>query len=161
MTNQELIDMWEIMGAVRHLPCTAKFGYKLAVNRKLIEPHVDSLNELGNAAPEYIQYEEARVELARVYADRTEDDQPKTIQNVEGVHYLIQDREDEWNEALAALREEHADAIEARKAQKDEVADLLKSDAEDFQFTVIQLDEFPDGITSAHIECLMPLVAGE
>lgn len=159
MTNQELIDLWDALGAVRHLNCSPKFGYALARNRQMVKPLVDAIQEAGETPKDFIAFEQRRVELAREFADRDDADNPILIRAPTGEHFQIKERAEEFTKALEALREECKEAIDGREQQREEVEALMKADAEDVAFTPIPLADFPaQGVTSAQIECLMPMI---
>lgn len=157
MNNQELIDLDEALSVVRHLKCNQSFGFALARNNKKLAPVVAVIRAAGELRPEYEAYEKARVESAREHAEKDADGNPELMYGPTGQHYRIEDDE-AWDAALEQLRAEHADAIAHRDAQKIEVEALMKAEAEKIEWVMIPHADFPEGITSAQMECLLPMI---
>jgi len=105
-------------------PLAPKFNYAFNINADRVEPFADAYAKAIEDDEAYGAYKEAADKFAREVASVDED---------QGVGVPIPpDKVEEFNEGLAAIREEHAEAVEAREAfnNETETIDLYMVDIE-------------------------------
>jgi len=113
----------EMYGAMMDLernndPLSQKFAYALAYNMDAIEVHVKSFNRHARTDKPYLEYENARVELAKEYAIKDRNNEPVMKRGV----YDMKDQF-AFEQALEVLREKHP-AYQKREDQLDETVEV-------------------------------------
>lgn len=131
-----------------------KFAYAIIKTKQNITPIVDSLMKLQMPPKEYVAYDRKRVEMCIEYAEKDENNKPKTSGN----NYIIaEDRKAEFDEKMTAHNVENA---EVQKAFLKQIGDYNEKLNEDVEVNIhkIPLSQFPPDMTSEELERFLPLV---
>lgn len=152
VTRRELAELWKLIEHHRQIKYTVKVSYFMAKNRKRIQPEIEALEEAIEPTEAFKQYDKARSNLAKFYADKDTNDRP-IIQNS---NYVIKAQLNEFNTELEVLKTTHKDTITKRKQQIEDYNKLLDEEVE-FDGYSINLEELPKEIEPIFIECLMDM----
>lgn len=142
MTNKDILVLNKVLKGNINLP-GVKWKYFCSINRRMIAPIADSLDKTIEFSYDYRQYDKAREELCIKYCKRDEKDKPVIVNDV---YQFNEDNRHKFDSAVMALNEEpeHKAAIEARKKQEEEYANLLDCEAANVPVLhVIKLEDIP------------------
>jgi len=157
MTNQELVDLQVAMLAIGDAPADPEFCFALANNVKALQPFYDKLMKSGKTSPEYREYEGKRLALCAEFAAKDADGRPKTDENKNFV--IPQESKAGFEERLEAVKEEHKDAIDGFKKQKEETAARMEEEADGLpKLMRVPLAIFPKMITPNRMRFLLPII---
>jgi len=133
----------------------SKFNYALAKNKKTLQATVEALQETVNKrAPEFIQFDAARVELCHKYAVKDEKGQPVVD---EKNNFKIDDQVT-FDTELVALKEKYQKAIDEELDRQNKLKDLINMMTE-VDIHKIKLSDIGNEPTvPSHIEYLMPMI---
>lgn len=147
MNKNDLLNLWAVLTDLKAVKANVKFSYAVARNRHLLETEVKSVQEAISPAQEFLIFEQARIALAKDYADKDDSGNPKIVRN----SFVVTEKLSEFNEKMAALREKHTDAIAAQTAREGDINKLLE---EEFVFEPhkIDFDILPEEISPEVIE---------
>lgn len=150
----DLLQLWYILEGMKHQKQAVKFSYFVAKNKLLIKAEIDALNEVQEVPETFQLYDRKRAELAAEMADKL----PETGEaKTENGQYIITEKKEEFDEALAKLKETYAEVIEQRKAQIEAFKELLDEEVE-FKGHKIKFGDIPGTIEPTVMEVL--LIAG-
>lgn len=158
-------DVFQIYNTLKSLDdakfdANIKFKYAIARNKKILQPIVESLQEIIQPSEELKKFEPERVELCRKYADKDEEGSPKFIED----RFIIIENREEFNKELEELREKYKEEMDKQEEKNKEFIELLKEDCkEEINFFKIDLTYFPDIelLTTGMIENLLPIIKEE
>ena len=148
----EIVEAYHAIKAHAQERQGVRWAYGMTRNLKRMEPIVQSVAEAEKATPEFLEYEKARVELAKEHADKDEKGRPIT----NGQSFQIADQE-AFSEALMALQEEHKPALEARQKQVEEVQGLLGEDVE-YEPFLVSIDDAVGDVSGNLMEAIFFLI---
>jgi hypothetical protein len=146
MKRSELFDLYNKLQGLKHLSGNKAFSYALIKNIKGIESEINKLNDIIKPTKNFLQFEEARIDVCKSHTIKDENDEP--IQS--GEEYQIDDME-AFNLALEPLKEKYKTELTERQQQIDEYNSMLDIEIE-FDFIKIGPDELPDAITPNELE---------
>jgi len=150
LKKRDLLRLNNAIAAIEGRSYSRKFGYFIAKTKLEIKDEVLIMQEFKAPSESFKAYDTKRSELARDHADRNSDGSPK-IQNQE---FLITVKMDQFQEALANLKEEYKEVIEEREQQIKEFEEILDEETK-FDGTKIDLKDIPDDIEPVVIEVLL------
>lgn len=157
-TNREVITMWNTINHLQDMGLMgAKYKYWLSINKKNIETVKSSIEEISKEMPPvegFKAFSDHRIQLC------------KEIELIEGQKILHKeilpngnetykiDNNEKFEEQLAPLKEEYADAIEANSKREKEINDLLDQEVEVKMF-VLNVDNLPDEVPEFAVDVLI------
>jgi len=156
MKKSELEAMAIAMAQVANMTASPKFAYAIAKNRTKIQ---DEINALAEARKPLDEVDKKRLELCRELCDKDEHGKPITeSEEIPGgkrtVFKGIAGNE-EFDKRLEKIREPYNDKLE-------ELEKLTNEECEKkYDFHMIPLDLFPDKITPALMQALLPMIKDE
>lgn len=109
-----------------------KLAYALKLSLDGLRPELDAIQAAQKPAKAFAAFEEERGQLAAEYAEKGEGGEAKVRAMPEGgsVYVMDREREAEFNQKFAELRETHKEAIDAENARRDGFADFLRGEVE-------------------------------
>lgn len=136
MLKSQLVSLLVTIEQIEHGQYGIKFSYGIARNKEKIKPEVENLKKL---------YNDKKIALLEEYADKDADGKPIIVKTEnEMVEYQI-------NEPNRTPLHEAINKITL------EYFDILAEDV-DLDLYRIKIDYFPDNLTPAQMECLLPIV---
>ncbi len=150
--RRELVELWQLIEHHRKIKHSVKVSYFMAKNRKRIQPEIEALEEAIEPSKDFKQYDTARANLAKYYADKDNNDRPI----IHNSSYVITTQLDEFNKELEVLKESHKDTISKREKQLKDYNEFLDEEIE-FDGYQINLEDLPKEIEPVFIECLMDM----
>ena len=136
-----------------------KLAYGIVRNKKLLETCIEALNTAKVLPDKYIEYEELRIKMCADFAEKDERGEPKTkfVPKQGNVFDITEEKMEEFEEKMKALRVEWKEAHEEKDKHEEEILSLLEEEVE-FDFYQIDIDFFPEEMSPADMEILMPLI---
>jgi len=151
MIKNELFTLTNVFDQIKNVASNPKFAYAIAKNRKLVQSEVDAIKEAIAPAPEIKEYDQKRIAMCRDYCQMDADGQPVIAEQ----NFVIDpEKQEDFNKAIEALREEYSESLEAHK-DKLGLADQLLQEEVEIDFHKVLIDNFPDGLTQQQYELLM------
>lgn len=149
-------DVINLFIALSTLPATkgAKFSYAVAKNLSVLKDEVISLESGLKILDESKEYEKARLELLKSYAEKDENNNPVTKNN--GKEFVIVDQE-KFEKEFEDLKVEHASGYTVRQKQIDEYEEMLEEEATVDIFKV-KLANVPDDVTPAQMYSIFAII---
>lgn len=144
--NQRL----SLLGALKG----SKFSFTIAKNKEVIKPTVDKLNKMIKMSNRFMEFDKKRVEINEKYAERDEKGNP--IMKEERFT-IPNDKKEDFEKEIEALKTEYKDAVSERETQKKELEAFLKEEIT-LDFKTIPLSIIPEDINVDEMEILAPLV---
>lgn len=152
MTKRELLELYSGLHSVGDLSGT-RFSYNVAKNISILRPEAESLEKAKQPSPEYMEYDQERVELAKKYAVKM-DGQPVIVDE----QYQIADQ-DAFNKEWDKLKKKYKKALDDRKAQAEEFNAIIEEEVEPgIELWSVSIDDVPEGITAAQMSALLPMI---
>lgn len=151
MTKGDNISLYQNLTKLGKLS-GVKFAYAVAKNIAILKPELEALQKSLEAAPEYTEFEKARIALAESMAKKDENGKPVS----EDGKFVMEDDE-AFEKAFTALKEEHKDALEARKVQIEEQNELLKTEST-IVLHKVKLEDVPREITVEQMQSIAEIV---
>lgn len=132
----------------------AKFTFTITRNKQAIKPMVKKVNELATMSDSYKEFDLKRVEINNKYAEKDEAGKAK----MQDERFVIpEDKKEDFEKEIEALKEEYKEAIKEREEQKNNVEAYLKEETE-LELKPIPLSMIPDDINVDEMEIIEPLV---
>lgn len=133
-----------------------------AKNKKLVETHIEILNEIKKPSKEYETYQEARRDLAKKYAKKDDNGNPIVNRQQMGngqvfESYTIEnitDQNSDYNKAVRALDKKHDKEITEQKG-KDEQFELAMEQEADIQLKSLKYNLLPKGLSIVAAEAIL------
>ena len=151
MTKRELLNLYISLNKLGHLQ-GVKFAYGIAKNINILRPEVEAIQKAQDAAPEYIKFDQERIDLAQSMANKDEKGNPET----NGMSYAITLRED-FDREFKKLQDKYDEAIKDREKQMGEYEELLKEEVE-VKLYKIKLSELPEAITTEEVNKIFNII---
>lgn len=148
--------LYDAIVSVRGKSGSGKWSYGMAKNFRALTPEIESIREAFAPTKEFLAFERARVTLAEKLADKDENGRPIITPNQ--TYSLSPENAKKFEEELATLRTEHADAIAAREQQMEEMDSFMEEEIEVGLWTV-DADEIPDGLTPEEVDGIAVIIA--
>jgi hypothetical protein len=134
MTRAELLTLAAGIDALQQAqngsgPVTldCKMNYAVAKTKRLIAAEVEATREAIAPLPAFLAYEQDRIALCRDHADRDENGQPKTTElRGQVVFVMSPENRPAFDAAVASLRIEYAEAIEAQTKRQESIETFLR-----------------------------------
>jgi len=153
MKNGQIFRLANGIAKVGHLK-GIKFAYGITKNKKIIDREIEDIKESITPSPEFAEFEKARVELCKEYAEKDEKGEFK-VENNEYV--LPEDKKEEFEIRLKALREQHKEAIEGREKQNEDFEAFQKEESK-VEFYKIKLKDVPEDISAEEMQAIDELI---
>jgi vacuolar-type H+-ATPase subunit I/STV1 len=163
MTNREIAALWNVLNSSEVAGLKgAKFAFAVAKNMSAIKPTIDALETAQNKALECVkEYEESRIRLCMLYADKDESGEPKRFTDQDGgERFSITEQREEFDKSVEHLRGTYHGAIEEKKRLDKEFSELLDDEVE-VSIHTVKLSDVPDDITVGAMQGLAPMIAEE
>jgi hypothetical protein len=153
MKNKELFSLHQGLNQVTNLP-GLKFAYAVAKNLNLVISELKLIQKLRDPKLGYTEYDSKRIELAKQYADKNEDESPKQENN----NFIITgENRVKFDAEIALLQAEHQEAIDTHLKQLEEFTELLEEDCK-LEFHKVKLKELPNDLNAAQVTAIMPII---
>lgn len=153
MINRDLFGLRAGLQAVGNLR-GAKFVYAAAKNSRMIDNEIKALQKASQPDAAFMEFDKQRHKLCQEYALTGGDGKAK----VNGGNYAIDPaRQEEFDDKLADLREEHGTAIAAREKQQEEFEALLDEECE-LELHKVAQEHLPEDITAAQLTGILDMV---
>jgi hypothetical protein len=140
----------------------AKFSFAVVKNKAAVRPTIIALETAQNKALEGVRkYEEARINLCRVFADKDESGEPKTYMDPQrGQQFLITEQRAEFDDALEHLSGIYHEELEEKERFDQEFDELLDEEVK-VDIHMVKLSDVPDDITVGAMQGLAPMISEE
>lgn len=120
---------------------TVEFQFKLRLNRTLMKPYIETLEEVRKATASLLQsFETKKIEVIKRHCELNSDGEPVVQNNQYKIVDMIS-----FNKDLTQLTTEHREEAENYQKKLNELTDLLQKKIE-LPFEYILVDELPDEI---------------
>ena len=147
ITKRDLLNLYNGMCSLEGRQFSVKFSYFIAKNKVAIRDEITALDEARRVSNEFKLYDDERVELARKFADKSDDGSAKVHDN----SFIITKLLDGFQKNLSKLREKHTKAIEKREKQIEDFENLLNETAT-FEKFQVEFDDIPPTIEPSILE---------
>lgn len=136
-----------------------KLAYGIVRNKKLLETCIEALGAARELPETYKKFDEARLEMCRTYSEKEENGEPKTKFDPRqgNIFDIPEETKEEFETKMNELKEEYKEAHEEKEKHEEELKELLEEEVE-FDFYLIDIDFFPEEMSPADMEVLMPLI---
>ena len=161
MKNSELYELRAGLASVKGLR-GLKFAIMVAKNTKAVQAEIKVIEEQQQAArpvpsEEFLDYDRARVELGREYANKDDDGNVVVVDN----KFVLDKRQKEFDEAWKALRESNQEVVDEYEARVEEFRTefqaLLDTDS-DLVLSLISEGDLPQDMTGAQVQPLLLVI---
>jgi len=153
MKRSQLFQMLHAVNSLAQVKGTCRFAYSIAKNKKLLTDETELMRDTVKPTPELIKFDEGRVELCKIHADKDEKGEPKT----ENGNFVGLTKNSVFEKALNEYREKNKAILDAQKKREDDFNKLLEEEI-DFDFWEIKMSDIPDGVVGEQIEPLLPII---
>lgn len=152
MSNEEIVNLQQWLWEVSDNKGT-KFAYAVKRNRDKVDSYVKELKEkyLSESA-EFKVFNEKRNEVAKSFAEKDEDGNPKTRNG----NYVIADRK-AFDKEVKEFKKKYKDVIEKREKQITEF-DAVMKEMSTLLLYAISKDELPDDLTANQLDGIYSLI---
>ena len=157
MKKSKVVEMWNGIRSLEGRLLSVKFGYGCALNKKIMSPIVEALDECVKPDKDYETYEEARKKLLQNMSKKDEHNKPIEEKQENGSTIAVLEDYMEYQKALEELQEEHREAYDRQNDRLTARADMLK-DTIELDIHKIKLSEVPKIIEPYYISMLEPLL---
>jgi hypothetical protein len=148
MKRETTLILGQALRKLSELPASVKVHYAAKKNLKLIAAEEELIRECVKPEEAFLEYERARLDFCRQYAERHDDGKPVIV---DGNFQIRPDMRDEFNVVLEDLALTHADAIEHRQEQIEDARALLSEDCS-MEFATIPYRLIPDSLVLSAAE---------
>lgn len=107
LTRKDLLRLHNGISMMEGRQYSVKFSYFIAKNKVALRDEIVALEEARKASDGFKEYDGGRAKLAQEYSDKNEDGSAKIQDN----SFVITARVDEFQSALAELRDKYAEPI--------------------------------------------------
>lgn len=129
---------------------SVKFSYFIAKNKVALRDEMAAIEEARKAGDGFKEYDLQRAKLAQEYSDKNEDGSAKIHDN----SFVITSRLEDFQKALAEIREKYAEPIKEYEGQMADFNELLDGEV-DFEGAKIDFKDIPPSIEPAMLEVLI------
>lgn len=151
MLKSKLVELYSNLNKVKELK-GVKFAYGIIKNINLIKPEIEVLQKVMEPFADFIAYEKERIELAKKFAEKDKDGNPK----IEGNHFVLADIK-KFEKDFLKLQKQCEPAIEKRKEQEKEYEKLLKENIE-INLHKIKMADVPQDISPEQLEGIFAVI---
>jgi vacuolar-type H+-ATPase subunit I/STV1 len=151
LTNRDVIGLYNTLDGLNYRG--VKFAYTIARNLNSMKPIMNAMDRALKVAPEFTEYDKARVELAKTHADK---DAKTGKPVVDGNNFVIKDME-KFEAELKVLQEKYKEVIDARQKQLDDYA-VLQDEEVEIEVLSIPQSLLPAEITTKEMAVIFPIV---
>ena len=132
----------------------SKFSFTISKNKEVIKPIIDKLNKLIKQSDKFKEFDKKRVDINKKYAKLDEKGNPELLNEQ---YQILDDKKEDFNKEIDALKEEYKDTVKEREDQKKELEVFLKEEIT-LDFKTIPLSIIPEDINVDEMDILTPLV---
>ena len=151
--KSEVVALWNTIEQLGFTDAHIKFTYALAKNKKLIKNEVEAIKESIDPSEKFKEFENRRLDICKDMAKKDKDGKPIIINNTE---FDIKNT-DKFNSKIEDLKKEYQDDIDKETEKNKQAMEMLEEEI-DIDLTQVELDYFPERITTSQMEFLMFLV---
>jgi len=131
----------------------ARFTYKVARNKQLIEPVIKSLDGMIKPSDDYKEFADARQDLLKEFANKDENGDPivrtKWVGNQQRESFIIpgiNDKTNEFNVRMDKLKEENKKAIDEQDEKETKYDEHLETECDDFTPLYVDWNIVPENL---------------
>ena len=131
----------------------ARFTYKVARNKRLIEPVIKSLDEMVKPSDDHKKYTDARQKLLKEFAKKDENGDPtmqtRFIDGRQQESYVIPgigDDKSDFNVKMDKLKEEYEKVIDDQKEREEKYDEHLDEECDDFTPYMVDWNLIPENL---------------
>lgn len=128
--------------------------YALVKTKNFIKGEIEAITAMEALSPEIQEFENKRIELAKLYAKKDSNGDPILTNNS---YQIEKDKIEVFNSELLSLTEPYKIAIGKWDVSKKEVQEKLKEQVE-VEISVVSMDLFPNTIPMDIFEMLAPML---
>jgi len=150
MKKRDLLNLYNGLTQLEGRQFTVKFSYFVAKNKVMLRDEFAALDLVRKLAPEYIEYDTKRAELAHKMADKDEKGQAK----IENNNFVILERVDDFRKLLAQLKRTNAKVIEEQDKKNAGFEELLEDEFE-YAGPKIDLKDIPQAVEPSILEAFI------
>lgn len=158
MKNREIFALAQGITRVGHLK-GIKFAYGIVKNKKIIDAEIENLRELVKTNPTFDEFTKVRMELIKELAEKDEKGEIKAVTNDKGQTEAVipDDKKEEFEIRLQALREQHKEAIEEQEKKEADFEAFQKEESK-VEFYKIKLKDVPEDISAEEMQSIQELI---
>jgi hypothetical protein len=150
MKNNDILNLYDGLSKINLKG--VKFSYGVAKNIALLKTEVESLSKAQESSKEFVEYDNARIELAKKHAKKDDKGEPVVEKN----SYVIENQE-AFDKEFETLKKTHKKALDERENQIKDFNDLLEKET-DIQFHKIKLEDVPEDISTEQMTTIYDLI---
>lgn len=154
MTKNEIIALFKALNSTGNLR-GVRFAYAVNKNINLLKPEVEAIEKSLVSDEKFDKYDKERIELAKKYAVKEENGNPKTKvseQDPNQQEFVMEDLNG-FKNALRELQVTHKDAIEGREKYLEENVEIAF-----FPYRV-KLEDVPFDISTAQMSSIFAIIS--
>lgn len=144
MKNKDAVVLFRGLDRLSHLR-GVNFAYAVSRNLTALKSIMTAMDKALEATPEYMEFDKARVELAKKHAEKNE----KGESIIEGNGYVIRDMK-AFEKDFEKLKKDNKELVEAREKQIKEYNELLELECV-FTPYKIKMSKIPQEISGAEM----------
>ena len=150
MKRRDLLTLWDVLTNLERDSYPVKFSFFIVNVKLIVKKEIEALNRLRTPDLNYINYDKERVNLARKYCDKDENDQPIINNN----NYQITKNLKDFNNAISILTEKYKTVIEVFDSQIRKYSQALNEEYK-FDYGPFPLSVFPEVIEPNILEIFL------
>lgn len=153
MKNKDVLNLYEALLGLNLKG--AKFSYAIARNIAILKPEVESLYKSQEMTKDFKEYDEKRIELAKMHSKKDEIGNPMVENNA----YILNDK-DAFAKAFEDLKKSYEVPIIAREQQIKEFTELMDAESNSALYTLytFPVDIIPEEITTQQMTGIYNLI---
>ncbi len=152
MKRRVALDVWRYINDYNSEYLPKKFSYFLAKNKKALKNEIDALQEAVKTSPEWLEYEQKRIQILVKYAEKDNNGEP-IIRNNQYIlnRELIFEATQEINDLVS----EYKDVLDQREKEETELRKLLEEEVEIPGCAKIEVEFLPEKLKPEFVELLL------
>jgi hypothetical protein len=152
MKNKDLYTLSQGLESVGNL-VGVTFGYAVNKNKRIIKGEIEVLEESIKTSEGFSEFRKKQEEIVKKYAKK--DEKGEFI--IKNFNYDIIGNEQEIETAIAPLKEEYKEVIEARETQIKGYNELLEKES-GIKLYMVKKEDLPKDITAKQLEGIFDIV---
>jgi len=157
ISREKLFKMYDVFERLAMSKDNVRFHYLIIKNKRLIQPEIDSIREIGTPTKEYQEFDKKRMQTCNEYC--LKDDNGEVV--VKNNNFVIpEDVQDKFNGIIDELKEEYAETLSLAEKAKKEIDELLLEEIE-IPFVFIPMNVIPEKLAGYEVETLFDIIESE
>lgn len=158
MLKKEILILYQSLHNLGSLQ-GCRFAYGIAKNISILEKEAKIIQKTIEASPEFSEFENKRIELAKKYAKK--DKEGKLLTDTEnGVESYVMENQAKFDKEFNNLKNKYEKILDERKKQIDEYNELLETET-DIELYKIKLSDVPSNITVSQMNLIKNIINDE